>query len=189
MRLAAEPPRHAPTEAGIAVYRKVLPNTPVGPLVLTSGPDALLSIQFSDDRDVPQFPDRKNDVAEVARDAAEILKAAAEQLSEYFSGRRREFSLPLRPAGTEFQRAVWQQLELIPYGRTISYGALAAALGNPQASRAVGAANGRNPLPIVIPCHRVIGASGSLTGFGGGLERKKTLLNLESDATGGCLFS
>jgi len=108
------------------------------------------------------------------------LAEARRQLGEYFAGRRREFSLPLAPEGTPFQRRVWDALVEIPYGVTISYGELARRLRKPTASRAVGAANGRNPLPIVIPCHRVIGASGDLTGFGGGLHLKVGLLSLEN---------
>jgi methylated-DNA-[protein]-cysteine S-methyltransferase len=101
------------------------------------------------------------------------------QLSEYFAGRRRRFDLPLAPRGTEFQRRVWRALTEIPYGKTISYGELARRIDKPSASRAVGLANGANPLPIIVPCHRVIGADGSLTGFGGGLPIKRKLLALE----------
>ena len=101
------------------------------------------------------------------------------QLGEYFAGRRRTFDLPLTPEGTTFQCSVWMALRAIPYGATISYRALAERIGRPSAMRAVGAANGRNPLPIVVPCHRVIGADGSLTGFGGGLPTKRFLLELE----------
>jgi methylated-DNA-[protein]-cysteine S-methyltransferase len=102
------------------------------------------------------------------------------QLRAYFEGELREFNLPLAPEGTEFQMRVWQNLREIPYGETISYGQLATRLGNPKASRAVGLANGTNPIPIIIPCHRVIGSDGSLVGYGGGLENKKILLALES---------
>jgi methylated-DNA-[protein]-cysteine S-methyltransferase len=108
------------------------------------------------------------------------LAEAVRQLAEYFAGRRRSFSLPLRPAGTAFQLAVWAALREIPYGRTISYGELARRIGRPAAARAVGAANGANPLPIVVPCHRVIGADRSLTGFGGGLATKRFLLAHEA---------
>src|SRR5690606_32489233 len=101
------------------------------------------------------------------------------QLGAYFAGELQAFDLPLAPEGTPFQRTVWQALQSIPYGQTISYGELAQEIGRPTASRAVGAANGRNPLPIVIPCHRVIGGNGSLTGYGGGLRFKKALLSLE----------
>ena len=107
------------------------------------------------------------------------FEAAIAQFEEYFAGRRREFDLPLAPDGTDFQRRVWRALTAIPYGQTISYGELARRIGNPRASRAVGLANGANPLPIIVPCHRVIGANGSLTGFGGGLPIKQALLALE----------
>jgi methylated-DNA-[protein]-cysteine S-methyltransferase len=108
------------------------------------------------------------------------LAQAARQLGEYFAGERREFDLPLRLDGTEFQRRVWQALTEIPYGETWSYGRLALRVGNPKACRAVGLANGRNPISILIPCHRVIGADGSLTGYGGGVERKRWLLGHEA---------
>jgi methylated-DNA-[protein]-cysteine S-methyltransferase len=104
---------------------------------------------------------------------------AARQLREYFAGKRTQFDLPLAPEGTAFQRSVWRQLQAIPYGETISYGELARRVGKPKASRAVGSANGANPLPIVIPCHRVIASDGTLGGFGGGLPIKEMLLALE----------
>ncbi|MBU6531545.1 methylated-DNA--[protein]-cysteine S-methyltransferase [Streptomyces sp. NPDC057245] len=104
---------------------------------------------------------------------------AAEQLAAYFAGDLKDFGLTLRLNGTPFQRTVWDQLRRIPYGETRTYGELAGALGNPAASRAVGLANGRNPIGIIVPCHRVIGASGGLTGYGGGLERKQRLLDFE----------
>ena len=113
--------------------------------------------------------------------AAHLLREAARQLREYFAGQRREFSLPLAPQGTAFQQQVWQALQRIPHGHTWSYAELARHIGRPKAMRAVGAANGRNPIPILIPCHRVIGADGSLVGFGGGLPTKVALLRLESD--------
>jgi methylated-DNA-[protein]-cysteine S-methyltransferase len=106
------------------------------------------------------------------------------QLTEYFAGERRQFDLELAPAGTEFQQRVWAELQRIPYGETVSYGDIARRLGRPGASRAVGLANGSNPLPIVVPCHRVIGADGSLTGYGGGLEAKARLLELERGGGG-----
>jgi methylated-DNA-[protein]-cysteine S-methyltransferase len=108
-----------------------------------------------------------------------ILVETERQLTEYFSGERKSFTLKLDPVGTDFQRRVWKVLSLIPYGQTRSYGEIAKQIGNPQASRAVGGANGRNPISIVIPCHRVIGATGDLTGFGGGLKIKAQLLELE----------
>jgi methylated-DNA-[protein]-cysteine S-methyltransferase len=111
--------------------------------------------------------------------ADEPFAAAARQLAAYFAGQLTRFSLPLSPRGTEFQRQVWAALQEIPYGQTVTYGQLAADLGRPAASRAVGLANGRNPVSIVVPCHRVIGSDGSLTGYGGGLDRKRYLLDLE----------
>ena len=152
----------------------VLDPTPVGPLQLAASDDALTGLRFG--------------VAPVAGerdDAHPVLAAAVAQLREYFAGERRDFDLPLAPVGTPFQLGVWEQLRLIPYGTTVSYGELARRLGAPSASRAVGLANGRNPIAIVVPCHRVIGADGSLTGFGGGMAAKRTLLDLE---TGSALF-
>jgi methylated-DNA-[protein]-cysteine S-methyltransferase len=121
--------------------------------------------------------------------AAGPLAAARAQLGDYFAGHRRGFDLPLNPRGTPFQRGVWLALAEIPYGATLSYGELARRLGRPLAVRAVGAANGRNPLPIVLPCHRVIGSDGSLTGYGGGLPAKRLLLALEGAAAHGNLFA
>lgn len=122
------------------------------------------------------------------RRATEPLAQARQQLEEYFAGTRRQFDLPLRPHGTPFQLEVWWELARIPYGATISYGELARRIDQPLAMRAVGAANGRNPLPIVLPCHRVIGSDGSLTGFGGGLPTKRYLLSLEDRVAHGDLF-
>lgn len=110
-----------------------------------------------------------------------LLQQAVEQLDEYFAGRRKAFTLPLAPEGTPFQLSVWQALQKIPYGTTCSYGEIATAIGNPKASRAVGLANNKNPLPIFIPCHRVIGADGKLIGYGGGLDIKRRLLALECE--------
>ncbi len=107
---------------------------------------------------------------------------ASEQLGAYFAGELKEFTLDLHFAGTPFQRTVWEELRRIPYGETRTYGELAATLGNPKASRAVGLANGRNPIGIIVPCHRVVGADGGLTGYGGGLPRKRRLLDFERDA-------
>ena len=112
-------------------------------------------------------------------DALPLHREAAKQLGEYFSGERREFDLPLHPTGTPFQLAVWQALRTIPYGETRSYGQIAAAVENPKASRAVGMANNHNPISIIIPCHRVIGSTGKLVGYGGGLAVKRALLELE----------
>jgi methylated-DNA-[protein]-cysteine S-methyltransferase len=110
-----------------------------------------------------------------------LIKKTAAQLAEYFDGKRKNFTIPLAPQGTAFQIKVWEALQKIPYGETRSYGEIAAMIGNPKASRAVGMANHRNPIVIIIPCHRVIGHDGSLTGFGGGLELKRRLLELERE--------
>jgi methylated-DNA-[protein]-cysteine S-methyltransferase len=116
--------------------------------------------------------------------ASRTLASAREQLTAYFDGRLREFDLPLDPTGSDFQRQVWAQLRRIPFGTTVSYGELARRVGDSGKARAVGAANGRNPISIVVPCHRVIGANGSLTGFGGGIERKRWLLAHEQRVLG-----
>ncbi|MFT3693243.1 MAG: methylated-DNA--[protein]-cysteine S-methyltransferase [Kofleriaceae bacterium] len=145
--------------------------SPIGPLVLAGRGDQLVSLHLpGSDDPIPTGEER----------ATPILKRAAKQLAEYFAGKRKDFDLDLSPEGTPFQRSVWAKLQKIPFGETWSYGELAASLGKPLASRAVGAANGRNPIAIIIPCHRVIGSNGSLTGFGGGLPAKKYLLQLES---------
>jgi methylated-DNA-[protein]-cysteine S-methyltransferase len=145
--------------------------SPIGPLTLVAGAAGLSQIIFGDERPA--------DETDAGGDAARILDQARQQLGEYFVGERRTFQLPLDPRGTPFQLAAWRLLGEIPYGETITYGEQARRLGRLGAARAVGAANGRNPLPIVVPCHRVVGANGRLVGFGGGLEAKRYLLNLE----------
>lgn len=147
-------------------------SSPIGPLTLIATDHALTEIRFGADDDAPDAPDD-------ARDHP-IVAAAAAQLAAYFAGDRRTFDLPLAPTGTAFQRAVWRALGDVAYGQTTGYGALARALGRPTAARAVGAANGANPLPIVVPCHRVIGADGTLTGYAGGLTIKRWLLAHEA---------
>ena len=117
-----------------------------------------------------------------------ILIEAKKQLSEYFEGNRRDFNLKLSPVGTDFQKRVWQQLQTIPFGKTVSYQKMANELGDPKVIRAAASANGKNPISIIIPCHRVIGSNGSLTGYAGGLHRKKWLLSHESPVTQGELF-
>ncbi|GAB2609633.1 methylated-DNA--[protein]-cysteine S-methyltransferase [Novilysobacter erysipheiresistens] len=153
-------------------------DSPVGPLLLAADGDGLRAIEFQPSRHAV-----KRDAGWQEIDWAEcthpLLRQTQQQLEEYFAGDRAAFDLPLAPRGTAFQRDVWQMLASIPYGDTISYAQLATRGGKPSATRAVGAANGRNPLPIVLPCHRVIGADGSLTGFGGGLPTKRFLLQLE----------
>jgi methylated-DNA-[protein]-cysteine S-methyltransferase len=127
-------------------------------------------------------------IVDVGEGEHAVLDAAIAQLGEYFAGQRTEFDLPLAPDGTPFQRQAWMALRTIPFGRTISYGQQAAALGDPRKARAVGAANGRNPIPIVVPCHRVVGSSGNLTGFAGGLGVKAWLLAHERKVTGETLI-
>lgn len=155
-------------------------DTPIGKLLIAGDDAAVRRIEFPKDGK-PGCPE-----AGWIESAKGPLAEAVRQLREYFAGHRTEFDLPLAPEGTEFQRSVWRRLQEIPYGETISYGELAKRVGNPKASRAVGAANGQNPIPIVIPCHRVIGSNGKLTGFGGGLPTKEALLGLESASGTGC---
>ncbi|MGO2658353.1 methylated-DNA--[protein]-cysteine S-methyltransferase [Mycetocola reblochoni] len=150
-------------------------DSPVGELDLVSHDGALAGVYFRDHRHAPS--DRGERVSLPL--AASVLQLAAEQLAEYFAGHRRAFTLTHRVDGTEFQRRVWDELERIPFGSTASYGELAAKIGSPAAVRAVGLANGRNPLSIVVPCHRVVGATGQLTGYGGGVEVKRRLLDME----------
>lgn len=152
-------------------------DSPVGPLALVSDGEHLTGVFFQGHRHAPAYLGD-----EVALDQAPpVLREAATQLEEYFRGERQDFDLPVAATGTEFQQRVWALLRTIPYGRTWSYGRLAAALGQPGASRAVGLANGRNPVSIVVPCHRVVGSTGSITGYGGGVARKQQLLDLEQD--------
>lgn len=144
--------------------------SPIGTLTLTSNGSALTRLEIASE----------SAAADVSSEPDAVLTAAREQLDAYFDMRLMQFDLPLAPSGTDFQRRVWELLRAIPFGETISYAELARRLGNPKAMRAVGAANGRNPLMIIVPCHRVIGADGSLTGFGGGIERKRWLLDHEA---------
>jgi methylated-DNA-[protein]-cysteine S-methyltransferase len=153
-------------------------DSPIGRLMLTSDGTALTGLYMNVTRNKPtKQPILGDDWTQNATQGP--LPVATRQLKEYFAGTRREFDLPLNMAGTEFQQRVWRELSKIPFGETRSYGQLAKRLGNPNGSRAVGLANGRNPIAIIVPCHRVIGADGSLTGFGGGLDRKEWLLTHE----------
>jgi methylated-DNA-[protein]-cysteine S-methyltransferase len=145
-----------------------------GPLTLFATDAALVAVLW--DTDTPLPPHLRD---ATANDCHPILVETANQLREYFDGKRQTFDVPLDPQGTDFQKTVWLALREIPFGQTASYGQIARRIGMPTASRAVGAANGRNPIPIIVPCHRVIGANGSLTGFGGGLANKSLLLSLE----------
>ncbi|MDQ2670482.1 MAG: methylated-DNA--[protein]-cysteine S-methyltransferase [Gemmatimonadota bacterium] len=153
--------------------------SPVGALLITSNGEGLTGVSFEEERHPRRRTDDRIDVADASGRAVDILRETRRQLDEYFVGARREFDLPLAAGGTPFQQMVWEQLRRIPFGEAISYLELARRLGSPRAVRAVGGANGRNPIPIVVPCHRVIGADGSLTGFGGGIERKRWLLHHE----------
>lgn len=145
--------------------------SPIGGLVVQASNTGVCEIKFVTQR--PPWPSE-------GASGNDLTAAAGEQLSAYFTGKLRNFDLPLDEAGTEFQCAVWAQLRALPFGDTASYGEIAKAIGNPSAARAVGMANHRNPLPIVTPCHRVIGSNGALTGFAGGLDIKRWLLSHES---------
>ncbi|MET9894173.1 methylated-DNA--[protein]-cysteine S-methyltransferase [Streptomyces sp. NPDC006465] len=150
-------------------------DSPYGPLTLVADDSVLCGLYMVGQRHRPpeeSFGERDDT----------LFDEVTEQLHAYFEGELKEFTLELRMAGTPFQRSVWEQLRQIPYGEIRSYGELAQALGNMGASRAVGLANGKNPIGIIVPCHRVVGANGSLTGYGGGLDRKKRLLDFESGA-------
>jgi methylated-DNA-[protein]-cysteine S-methyltransferase len=152
-------------------YFTVMPS-PVGPLTLLADDDGLVGLHFPSDAVGKPHPGWIGDERR--------FRDAAAQLGEYFAGRRQRFELPLAPRGTAFRQLVWRALQAIPYGATATYSEIARAIGQPQASRAVGGANHHNPLAIVIPCHRVIGSDGSMTGYGGGLDRKRLLLDLEA---------
>lgn len=153
-------------------YKRI--NSPVGKLTLVAGKDGLAAILWENDR-----PGRVHLSGLVPDEAHPVLIKTERQLEEYFAGKRKSFSVALDMRGTPFQKQVWDALQTIAYGETRSYGQLAMQLGNPRAVRAVGAATGRNPISIVVPCHRVIGASGKLTGFAGGLDTKAHLLRME----------
>lgn len=156
------------------IYYRYL-DSPIDPLLLVSDGQALIGLYMREQTHGPSI-----DAAWIHDDTAPPFAEAARQLAAYFDGRLTTFALPLHPRGTSFQQRVWDVLRTIPYGATISYGELAVRIGNPHASRAVGLANGRNPISLIIPCHRVIGATGRLIGYGGGLARKRALLELEA---------
>ena len=154
------------TLTGTTIYTTM--PSPIGELLLTGDGTALTRLHMSPFTIDPTW--QRDDDA---------LRDYIGQLEDYFAGGRRDFDIPLAPAGTEFQQRVWEALGEIPYGETWSYLQLATRIGNPKACRAVGLANGRNPIAVIVPCHRVIGANGSLTGYGGGMDRKRVLLDLE----------
>lgn len=142
-------------------------NSPVGKILIIESDNSIVGVHFYDN-------------AEFCDDTP-LLRETIKQLDEYFRGSRREFSVPLRAKGSEFQQSVWQALTDIPFGETRSYGEIARAVGNPKASRAVGMANNKNPIGIIVPCHRVIGANGKLVGYAGGLDKKSYLLQMEKN--------
>ena len=160
-----------PADRELPILTTVHPS-PIGPLTLLSRGGVLTHLDMEDQAHAADVP------ASARRDDASFAEVTR-QLDEYFAGERTVFDVPVQLDGTEFQRSVWAQLCAIPYGTTISYGELARRVGNPKASRAVGLANGRNPVAVIVPCHRVIAGDGSLGGYGGGLDRKTHLLDLE----------
>ena len=159
-----------PTISPTLLYTTV--ESPIGELLLLGDGDALHGLYMQDGRK----PVR---ISPSWQESAEPFAGVREQLREYFAGQRTTFDIPLVMAGAQFERGVWRALQDIPYGETVSYGEIARRVGQPSAPRAVGLANGRNPIAVIVPCHRVIGADGTLTGYGGGLERKRLLLELE----------
>ncbi|HEV8364441.1 MAG TPA: methylated-DNA--[protein]-cysteine S-methyltransferase [Gemmatimonadaceae bacterium] len=160
------------------VYARI--PSPVGDLLAVADRGALVELSF----DARRALARRQTASEPLREAPSEFSHVRKQLAAYFAGELRDFDLPLAPVGAPFEQRVWRVLQTIPYGTTTSYGTIARGLGAPNAARAVGAANGRNPIAIVIPCHRVIGSTGGLTGYGGGLARKRLLLDLESRHSG-----
>ena len=169
-----------------AALRSAVIESPVGTLTVVANDSAIVAILWDTESD-DRHPDAHNPAGRSLADATPcdqpsrhpVLAAAIVQLNEYFTGARTDFDLTLEPAGTEFQRAAWQQLQRIPYGETITYGEQAIRMGDRNKTRAVGAANGKNPIPIIVPCHRVVGADGKLTGFAGGIDNKAWLLDHE----------
>ncbi len=149
--------------------KEMIFESPVGPLLLQADGGGLKALSFL----------RQEEIKNVSTGVSPILSRAFEQLNAYFEGERTTFEIPLAPEGTDFQHKVWKELQQIPYGSTTTYGELSAKLGDEKAIRAVGRANGENPIPIIIPCHRVVGAQGKLVGYAGGLQRKKWLLKHE----------
>jgi methylated-DNA-[protein]-cysteine S-methyltransferase len=157
-------------------------DSPVGKILLTASDRAITGLYLKNQKYFPKLAETAEEL-----DRSPILDLAQTQLAEYFALQRQQFDLPIEPEGTEFQKQIWQLLQKIPFGETISYGTLAQWYGQPNASRAVGAANGRNPISIVVPCHRVVASTGKLTGYAGGLDRKQWLLHHEQTTTQGQL--
>lgn len=161
----------------MAEFEKVIFQSPIGKLLIVTRDRDLIEVKFPE-----SLTDTESKLSSAPK--SETTKQVIRQLQEYFSGDRKEFQLRLRPEGTEFQKEVWEQLKLIQFGDVCCYGDVAKKIGKPKASRAVGAANGKNPIPIIIPCHRVVGKDGKLTGFGGGLTAKVQLLEHENSFKG-----
>jgi methylated-DNA-[protein]-cysteine S-methyltransferase len=159
-----------------AMLQHTVTDSPVGPLTLVAADGVLTGLYMQRQRHRPP-------AETFGEPDPEPFGEPIRQLRDYFAGRRTEFELPLALDGTDFQVRVWEALRQIPYGRTVSYGELAERIGRPSAARAVGMANGRNPIGIIVPCHRVVGSTGDLTGYGGGLDRKRRLLDLERGVT------
>lgn len=177
-RRSAGQPRRWPHRNRLAAVRRV--DTPLGPVTLAATAHGLAGLWFDAQQHHPGELDLPAGDSPARRQADALLDMAARQLADWFAGGRTGFDLPLDAAGTPFQQAVWRALAALPYGTTCSYGTLAGAAGHPGAVRAVAAAIGRNPLSLVVPCHRVVGRDGALTGYAGGLERKQALLALEA---------
>lgn len=168
---------HGPAASEARLVCRAVPS-PIGTLHVTATDSAVVAISFAG----------REPVGDDHPEPHPVLDAAASQLTEYFAGERTDFDVPLAPAGTAFQQLAWEALRQIPFGRTVSYGEQALRIGDANKARAVGAANGQNPIPIVVPCHRVIGSTGKLTGFGGGIEVKAWLLEHEQRVLGERLF-
>jgi methylated-DNA-[protein]-cysteine S-methyltransferase len=167
--------KHTKTTKENSMNHYAIIKSPIGDLMLVADDSALTGVYFAGCDHIPAASKRWTLNARHP-----VLRQAAKQLQEYFTGKRRSFSLPLRPAGTDFQENVWREIARIPYGETLSYSDLAKRAGAPEAIRAAGTTTGRNPVSIIIPCHRVVGKNGALCGFAGGLERKRHLLGLEN---------
>lgn len=174
----------ASTTLGAGRRHGIISGTPIGELTVVLDDEQVTALYMTEHRHAPEATTYGPRIDTSDPTFMEVSR----QLAEYFAGDRTEFDLELNPEGTDFQKIVWLALRDIPYGETVSYGEIARRIGTPSASRAVGLANGRNPISVIVPCHRVIGADGSMTGYGGGLERKRTLLDLERGQASPRLF-
>jgi methylated-DNA-[protein]-cysteine S-methyltransferase len=179
------------TQPGTEEFARDIVDSPVGPLTVVASRSGLRAVLWPDD-DAARVPAARPDERERERDVPETMRAILDdvvrQLGEYFAGSRTDFDVSLDPVGTAFQREAWEALRQIPYGETVSYGEQAARMGDRNKARAVGAANGRNPISIIVPCHRVVGSNGALTGFAGGVTTKQYLLEHERRVSGRSLI-